>query len=87
MLAGIWAKLAGYAVAIGGALLAIFAYGRSQKNKGRKEVASEVNASSNKTILKVVEEDKEIEESNDAKSDDAVLNELLGQARDNDNNQ
>ena len=87
MLARIWAKLGGYAVAVGGVLALVLTTYFKGKKSGRKEVASEVNASSNKTTLKVVEEDKEIEENIAAKSDDDVLNELLGQARDNDDNQ
>ncbi len=80
-------KVGIYAVAISGFLITIFAYGRSQKNKGKKEAASEVNAAANKTILKVIKEDKKIEEDIDNKSDDDVLNQLLAEAKDRPDNQ
>ena len=71
MLAIIWSKLGVYAAAIGGVLLAIFAYGRSQKNKGKKEVKNAVESAVKDKTIEVMKDDKEIETVNRSMSGDA----------------
>lgn len=85
MFAGFGLKIWGYFAAGGALLIAGLTFWNKAKRAGRKEVRDAVNAKTTETILEIVETDNEIEEDMATKSDDAILDELLGDASNSDN--
>lgn len=84
MICGFGAKIWGYVVAAGGALLSILMLLRFAKNSGRKEVQNKVNAATKDKKIEVMEAKNEIRKDMATKSDDDVLDELLKHASDSD---